>query len=281
MTKTVVYIKDALKSIYPPEEVNAMLSMIMGHVFGLQPHQFLMGDPLDVNVDNKNKIDNILERLKEHEPIQYILGEVVFCDITLSVNPYVLIPRPETAELVNLICKDYAGKAPRVLDLCTGSGCIAIAIAKKLPGATLTAVDISGKALETARRNANINNVEIEFIEADVLNATTSQSLCGSYDIIVSNPPYITEKEKAEMDPNVLDYEPSMALFVPNDGAMLFYRPIGRLALMKLNAGGILYFEINSHYGKETLKTIKEEGFGKVELIKDIYDNDRIIKAQE
>lgn len=280
MTETVSRIKKSLSEIYPPEEVNAMMQIILKEVCDVQIHQILCGDPIYVSPEKEAEIAEIIERLKKNEPLQYILGNTEFEGMVLDVNSSVLIPRPETAELVELIYNDYKNTNPTILDIGTGSGCIAISLAKKLKESKVYAIDISAEALSTAKKNAEKNNVEVCFLQGDALNATrTAQLFSETFDVIVSNPPYITEKEKQEMEKNVLDFEPEMALFVPNECPMLFYTPICAIALMKLKDSGTLYLEINSHLGQQTVEEVKKAGFGNVELIKDFYGKDRIIKA--
>jgi release factor glutamine methyltransferase len=231
--------------------------------------------------EDKSKIENIVNRLVAHEPIQYILGREFFRGLELNLNPSVLIPRPETAQLVSLIVEDWKESSPRVLDIGTGSGCIAVSIAKALSESTVVAMDVSAEALSVANGNARINSVDVRFVRADVLDDSTLGGVFDmGYDVIVSNPPYIAEKEKDDMERNVLDYEPSLALFVPDENPLLFYKSISKLAYENLNEGGTLYFEINGAFGLETAEAVRSEGFGTVEIIKDYYDKDRIIRAQ-
>ncbi len=224
--------------------------------------------------------ESVLVELKKHKPIQYILGETEFYGLPFLVNDNVLIPRPETEELVELIIsnslKIQQSKNLTILDIGTGSGCIPIVLKKNLPNAVVYAIDISEKALATAQKNAELNNVEVYFMLKDILE---TEDLEQQFDIIVSNPPYVRNLEKAEINPNVLEYEPHLALFVEDNDALLFYRKITDLAKKNLNPNGQLYFEINQYLGKETVALVESFGFKNVTLIKDIYGNDRMISA--
>jgi release factor glutamine methyltransferase len=278
MTETVAYINLSLQDLYPKGEIRSFTRLIMEHVCCLQPYQLLMDGSRHLSDAEKHEIHLIVERLKQFEPIQYILGETSFCGLKFRINPSVLIPRPETEELIECILNDYDGRKMRILDIGTGSGCIAISVAHFLPTTEVIAVDISGEAIQTAEENARINNTSVSFIQADILYSDVD--IPGTFDIIVSNPPYVKENEQIGMERNVLLYEPRLALFVPDNDPLLFYRAIARLAKQKLNTGGALYFEINAMLGKETVQALKEEGFTNVELIRDLSGKDRIIKAQ-
>ena len=225
------------------------------------------------------RIDEIVGRLLLDEPLQYILGEARFHGFTLKVNPSVLIPRPETSQLVDIIV-DRAGDRPdlHVLDIGTGSGAIAIALARALRFPVVEAIDISSAAIDTARLNAATLNAEITFRQADILEISLP---ADSYDIIVSNPPYIAYSEKPSIAPNVLLHEPENALFVPDSDPLLFYRRISQLATAALKPGGMLYFEINQRFGKETADVIKRAGLIDVEIIRDYKGNPRFAIAQK
>jgi release factor glutamine methyltransferase len=254
----------------------------MEYVCGLQPYQLLMGKGKELSGTEKRSIRQMALRLKQGEPVQYILGETSFCGLMFSVNSKVLIPRPETEELVARIVGDHTGKKVRILDVGTGSGCIAVALAHALPGSDVTAVDVSAGALQVAAVNARRNKVAVSFIRTDVLSLQQAeQDITGRFDLIVSNPPYVRESEKAGMEKNVLLYEPPQALFVADNDPLLFYRAIARLSEKKLKEGGYLYFEINSQLGKETTDALKKEGYENVELIRDLSGKDRIIKAEK
>ena len=315
MTETIAYIRNSLKDIYPPGEAQALVRLIMERVCGLSTHQLLLGKGKELSDTEKFKIKEIVEGLRLYKPIQYLLGIADFYGIEFKVTPDVLIPRPETAELVERIITDYRGQAPRILDIGTGSGCIAISLAKHLPKAEVAAVDISPEALAVAEENARLNQVSVSFLELDILSEgypsfmqgklkfhveetkvsrkenksftymkpkshteETAVSPIGNFNC--SNPPYIMNKEKATMEANVLENEPHLALFVPDDDPLLFYRAIARFGQRHLVEGGHLYFEINALCGKETVAMLRQENYTEVELIQDLYGKDRIVKAK-
>ncbi|WP_378172912.1 peptide chain release factor N(5)-glutamine methyltransferase [Aquimarina sp. SS2-1] len=271
---------DALSSQYDSEEILSFFYILSEKFLGLRRVDIAMA--LDTIIDNTSfsKFVDAKKRLKEQEPIQYIVGDTVFYGLSFKVNELVLIPRPETEELVDWILRDYQHKKIerkiKILDIGTGSGCIAISLAKNLPEADLFAIDISEEALEIAKENAKRNNVEVNFIHANVLQL---DKLEKDFDIIVSNPPYVRELEKQEIKPNVLDHEPHLALFVSDNDPLIFYKKIGKLAKQNLTPRGLLYFEINQYLGKETKDMIEKLGFESVIVRKDLYDNDRMIKA--
>jgi release factor glutamine methyltransferase len=234
-------------------------------------------------LDEQLRVQEIIEELKQYRPIQYIMGETEFYGLKIIVNENVLIPRPETEELVEWIIKrEKPQQGYILLDIGTGSGCIAVALAKHLSGAEIYALDISEKALEVARRNAESNQADVCFFQYDILKDEPLVHPYSSttFDCIVSNPPYITIKEKAAMDRNVLDYEPSQALFIPDDSPLIFYERIADFARTRLKASGSLYLETNSLYGQSVAKMLADYKFGSVELLKDISGNDRIIIAK-
>lgn len=256
-------------------EATALTRIIATEILGISQTAYLLKDDVTLNAEQEALLYNAIERLKKQEPIQYILGYSDFCGLRFKVTPATLIPRPETSELVEWITADTAGCAS-ILDIGTGSGCIAISLASKLKGATVTAWDISSEALAIAHHNNRSNGTGVTFSRVDILNHTPQGEM---FDIIVSNPPYIKELEKAEMEPNVLDWEPHTALFVPNDDPLLFYRTIATKGLSMLAPGGWLYFEINRAHGKETTAMLRTLGYTGIELRKDIAGNDRMIKA--
>jgi release factor glutamine methyltransferase len=224
----------------------------------------------------------ILEQLKREIPVQYLLGKTSFYGLEFEVNENVLIPRPETEELVDWILESQKSKVGsqkvKILDIGTGSGCIAISLAKNLPNAEVFAIDVSEKALATAKKNALLNKVEVNFINQNILE---TEDLEQEFDIIVSNPPYVRNLEKEEIKRNVLDNEPHLALFVEDDDALIFYKKIAELAQINLCSGGQLYFEINQYLGKEMIRLLEELNFKNVELRKDIYGNDRMVFGEK
>lgn len=282
MTETVAYIQDTLKDYYPLSEIKAFIRLIMERVCDIQPHQFLLCKDKELSEKEKSEIHNIVERLTKYEPIQYIFGKTDFYGFEFEVNPSVLIPRPETEELVELIVRDYPQKKELdILDVGTGSGCIAVTLKKLLNKSQVYALDISEEALKTAKRNAGRNRAIITFYQKDILKPSeTADSIEPEFDIIVSNPPYIMEKEKAAMEANVLDYEPSLALFVPDENPLLYYHRITMFAEQKLKKKGYIYFEINSQLGEQTVDMLRLMEFKNIELIQDLSGNDRFVKAQ-
>jgi release factor glutamine methyltransferase len=219
----------------------------------------------------------VLTQLKKQKPIQYILGETSFYGLTFEVNEHTLIPRPETEELVEWILESNQKQSQiSILDIGTGTGCIPITLKKNLPKATVFGLDVSVKALEVATKNALINDTAVTFLEKDIL---ATNKLDRNFDVIVSNPPYVRELEKKEINPNVLEFEPHLALFVENNDPLLFYRKITQLAQNYLQPNGQLYFEINQYLGAEMIALVESYGFIQIELRKDIYGNDRMLKA--
>jgi release factor glutamine methyltransferase len=270
-------IRDALRGYYPDSEALSLAKMLLVEAFGFSTLELYGGKDKEISGNRLRDLHEMLSRLQKNEPIQYILGKETFCGLTFEVDTHVLIPRPETRELVEWIVADYELlPACRILDVGTGSGCISISLAKFIPGASVESWDISEGALEVARRNCALNGVEVLLRQQDVLLAQPD-SAC--FDVIVSNPPYITESEKADMEANVLDWEPATALFVPDADPLLFYRKIAELGTVMLKEGGSLYFEINRAYGNETVQMLEGLGYKQIQLRKDDWGNDRMIKA--
>lgn len=282
MKETITYIQNKLKDTYPPEEIQSFIRLIMEHVCHLQFYQLLTDKDKEISNSQKKEIYDITERLLRYEPIQYILGNAYFYGLRFTVNKHTLIPRPETEELVDHIIRENQpdNKDITILDIGTGSGCIAVTLAKYLPRSTVFALDISSEALKVAERNAKqLNTTRISFICADILSPDSFELQDNSVDMIVSNPPYVMEKEKAVMQKNVLDYEPDTALFVPDNNSLLFYTAIARLGKTKLRKGGSIYFEINAQCHVEMLEMMKKEGYRDIELMKDLPGKDRFLKA--
>ena len=273
----IVYeIRDALRGHYPDSEALSLAKMLLTEAFGFSTLELYGGKDKEISGNRLRDLHEMLSRLKKNEPIQYIIGTESFCGLTFEVNPNVLIPRPETQELVRWIEADWKSVPCRILDIGTGSGCISISLAKFLEDAKVESWDISEGALQVARRNCVRNEVKVLLRQQDVLSAVPEGEL---YQVIVSNPPYICEKEKVDMDANVLDWEPETALFVPDADPLLFYRKIAELGVSMLCEGGALYFEINRAYGEETLRMLEGLGYRQLELRKDDFGNDRMIKA--
>lgn len=278
MNKIVAYIRSRLQPYYTAEEVSALSRIVCCDLLGQAPTDYYLGKDIVLSSKKEQELEDILQRLSRFEPLQYIEGRTLFLGRELLVAPGVLIPRPETEELVELMLKEIPADA-RILDVGTGSGCIAISLAKELPDALITAWDVSPEALSVARANARKLQADVRFVECDVLACQVDE--VGLYDVIVSNPPYVTEAEKADMEPNVLQWEPSLALFVPDDDPLRFYRRIAVLGRDMLADGGRLYFEINRAYGREMVEMLRTMGYVGVRVEKDLSQNDRFVIAEK
>ena len=274
-------IVDTLVPKVEEREARALAFVVLEDAFGLSHTDIYLGKDTAFSEDDTIRLEKILRRLEQGEPVQYIIGTAQFCDLTFRVTPDTLIPRPETEELVGWVASLLPSDAPcSVLDVGTGTGCIAISLAKQFPRAQVTAWDISEGALAVARQNAQANGVTVDFCQKDVLevvNESAASAPSSDALYIVSNPPYICERERAEMEAHVLDYEPASALFVPDADPLLFYRALARLG-QQLNASAVLV-EINQAYGQETVEMFQSSGYSNVELRHDIYGKDRMIKA--
>ncbi|WPQ62372.1 peptide chain release factor N(5)-glutamine methyltransferase [Chitinophaga sancti] len=275
-----VQIISALTPIHGDREAASIAHILMEHITGLGRMDRIVYKDKKLTEDQEVQLRIALEAMLRNEPVQYVTGTAWFYGMELKVTPDVLIPRPETEELAEWIIEDVrkAGTQPGILDIGTGSGAIPLAIKKNLPLATVSAIDISSGALKIAMENAKKLSLAISFSLVDVLDANATAAL-PSYDIIVSNPPYICEHESAGMQEQVVSYEPNIALFVPDNDPLRFYRRIGLLGQEKLSAGGGLYFEINEAYGKDTVSLLEEQGYVDVVLKQDLYGKDRMVKA--
>lgn len=265
-----------LEPLYGNGEARAITDYVLDVCFGLSKADILCGAVEEMTAEKTAELNKIFGRLTEGEPVQYVLGRAEFCGRWFNVRPGVLIPRPETEELCAWITADSkASGSPKVLDIGTGSGCIAITLQLDMPESKVTAWDISADALDVARENAQRLGANVNFVKQDALNAKPE----GEWDVIVSNPPYICEKEKKDMAVNVLEHEPHTALFVPDADPLLFYRAITRLAVQTLSKGGRLYFEINPIYADDTCHMMRAEGMTAVELRSDMYGKQRMAKG--
>lgn len=273
------YFKLSLRTIYPEKEISSITYQIFGHILGLTRLEIHTKTDLQLSKENYEKLKNTIKDLKKYKPIQYIIGEVEFYNLKLNVNHDVLIPRPETEELVDWIIKSNLIKGPAIIDIGTGSGCIALSLVANIPNAKVEGIDKSGKALLIAAKNAERNKLNVQFSKHDIFNSNKLET--DKYDIIVSNPPYVLNKEKEIMRQNVLDFEPHLALFVDNDDPLLFYRKISQLALKTLKNYGFVYFEINEKYGYECKNLLLKQGFKNIELKKDINEKWRMIRARK
>ncbi len=268
-----------LDVLYDKQEVLNFYHMLTAHYLQKSRLDLALAPHLELNAKQLMLFNTALEALKKEKPIQYIVGEATFCDMTFKVNKNTLIPRPETEELVAWLVESVSKTKPlKILDIGTGSGCIAIALAKQLPNAVVSALDFSAKALEVAKQNALLNDVALHFIQQDILKTT---ELTANYDVIISNPPYVKMNEKSEIANNVLQYEPDSALFVADNDPLIFYAKIATLARETLVKDGLLFFEINQYLGQKTVDLITTKGFGEVLLKCDIFKNDRMIRAKK
>lgn len=280
MSGTTVYqftaqLQSALKELYPEQEIKQMAKLLLQHVLKVSNTQLLLMNRELLSDDQLRSLATMTQQLQQHIPIQYIMGSTFFYGLEFCVNPSVLIPRPETEELVEWILSDNASPA-NVLDIGTGSGCIAISLKANLPNTQVSAWDISEAALKTARQNANQLQQIVDFQYVDVL---AHQPTDEQFDCIVSNPPYVRELEKAMMEANVLEHEPHTALFVDDQDPLIFYRTIAQHGLTMLKSGGRLYFEINEYLAKEMMDLLTSLGYTSIECRKDINGKDRMMRA--
>ena len=280
----------SIKHLYPTSEIDSFFFLILEEYIGFKRIDIVLKSDFYIDQESLNLMQVATKQLEQEIPIQYIIGKTEFFGLPFNINKEVLIPRPETEELVEQVIKEVSliktyntasneatnEKQITILDIGTGSGCIAISLKKQLPGSKISAIDVSDKALRVAKKNAALNKVNINFIHLDILKTNNLDKL---YDVIVSNPPYVRELEKKEMKNNVLNNEPHLALFVDNKNPLLFYNKIAELAKKFLTKNGQLHFEINQYLGKETIKLLTEKGFKNIQLKKDIFGNDRIITA--
>lgn len=280
----------SIKHLYPTSEIDSFFFLILEEYIGFKRIDIVLKSDFYINQESLNLMQVATKQLEQEIPIQYIIGKTEFFGLPFNINKEVLIPRPETEELVEQVIKEVSliktyntasneatnEKQITILDIGTGSGCIAISLKKQLPGSKISAIDVSDKALRVAKKNAALNKVNINFIHLDILKTNNLDKL---YDVIVSNPPYVRELEKKEMKNNVLNNEPHLALFVDNKNPLLFYNKIAELANKFLTKNGQLHLEINQYLGKETIKLLAEKGFKNIQLKKDIFGNDRIITA--
>ena len=274
------YFIQELTPICSAEEAESFFYIILEDLQQLKRVDLALSPDLSLSEEQLNQWNAYLAQLKLEIPVQYVLGKTNFFGLDFEVNPAVLIPRPETEELVDWIIESQKETAKdqnlRIIDIGTGSGCIAISLAKNIPNAQVTALDVSVAALATAQKNAEKNQVDVAFRNQNILEANDLQE---KFDVIVSNPPYVRDLEKVEIKKNVLDYEPHLALFVENDNALIFYKKIAELAQKNLKPNGFLFFEINQYLGAEMIGLLQEMGFKNIVLKKDIYGNDRMIRS--
>ncbi|MCR5697427.1 MAG: peptide chain release factor N(5)-glutamine methyltransferase [Marinilabiliaceae bacterium] len=267
-------ISEQLSPEYGTESVSLARNLLCDY-YDISFTQLILNANQSIGVNDYESLCCYVERLKRYEPLQYIIGHTQFCGLRFEVNSSVLIPRPETQQIVDLVSERLIG-TESVLDIGTGSGCIPIAIKKRKPNARVSAVDVSKEALAVAKRNSIQNGVEVNFVKCDILREMPQ----GEYEIVVSNPPYVCDEERSDMQKNVLDYEPSLALFVPNNNPLLFYREIARKCMSGLlKPNGYLFFEINERFGMETEEMLRGMDYKRVEVVKDYCNKDRFVVA--
>lgn len=281
MDRTLAFIQSEMRRqlapVYSPRELQQVVFELLEH-FGFTRVQVIAYPDAKLSETDYEQLQLMLKRLADGEPLQYVIGTEWFMDMPFSVCRDVLIPRPETEELVRFIVGRCKQPSPRIVDVGTGSGCIAVSLAKLIEGAQVTAVDVSAAAIEVAKHNAEQNGAQVEFVRADIL-ADNQLFAPSSLDVVVSNPPYVTETDKSQMSRNVLDFEPHLALFVPDSNPLLFYRRIAELAQQWLKSGGMLFFEINERFGPETVQLLDNMRFDSVELHRDFYEKNRMVSA--
>jgi release factor glutamine methyltransferase len=275
-----------LDIIFGANEVGSFFNILISHYLKLNRIALVLQPDLTISKEEEQPLFEALSRLKLEEPIQYIIGETEFYGLPFKVNEHTLIPRPETEELVSLVLQNIKNQKTNskdisILDIGTGTGCIAISLAKNLPNAKVYSMDVSEEALKIARQNAELNNVEIHFIKADILNKDSWNKEFKNleFDLIVSNPPYVRNLEKLEIKNNVLNHEPHLALFVEDNNPLQFYEAIANFAVDKLVKNGLLFFEINQYLGNETKQLLQDKGFTDLELKLDIFGNNRMLKG--
>jgi release factor glutamine methyltransferase len=269
-----------LSALYDKNEAKEIYSIVIEHLFGIKKSEWRSKKDGHLSPMEETSILQVLDELSTGKPLQYVLGETMFYGARIKVNPDVLIPRPETEELVAWVISEVINnsqEALSILDIGTGSGCIPIALKMNLPDSDIHAIDISHHALETAMRNAVLNKAQINFMHGDILDPAFK--LSHKFDVIVSNPPYIKASEKNEMHRNVLDHEPHLALFVEDDNALIFYERIAEFAQSHLKPGGMLFFEINEALAEDVATMLKEKSFKEIEVRKDMQGKDRMVKA--
>jgi release factor glutamine methyltransferase len=274
------YFKDRLQIQFSESELKSMWKQLICKRFDWNDSEFLLSSENRMSESDLLYVRSFVKRLQANEPFQYILGETTFCDLNLICDSRALIPRPETEELVAWISELL--NLNSIIDVCSGSGCIALGLKSNFPKANVFGVDLSQDANNLAQSNAIRNNLSVDFYKADALDLNSEfWKNVDSVDVIVSNPPYITQNEKAFMNPNVLDYEPHLALFVPNDSPIIFYERIARLALQKLNQNGFLFYELNPDFADQVIEMLKILGFSNIELKNDLQGKKRMLKAQK
>jgi release factor glutamine methyltransferase len=276
-----IYHKE-LDDLFGKEEVDSFFNILIDYYLDIKRIHLVLEPEYVITKEEEQPLFEALSQLKLHKPIQYIIGETEFYGLPFKVNEHTLIPRPETEELVGLLIEDSNREVTKILDIGTGTGCIAISLAKHIETVKVYALDVSNDALKIARQNATFNKVDVEFINDDILKINDSVfDTVSNFDVIVSNPPYVRNLEKAEIQPNVLNNEPHLALFVDDENPLQFYQAICEFAQHNLKKDGTLYFEINEYLGEEMIKLLENFNFKDIELKKDMFGKDRMIKAKK
>ena len=279
LQKTKRHFTEVLAEKFPKREAEQLMRILLEDLFGIDWNQQLMNPDLRIDEHQHYQLGEAVKRLLSGEPVQYVTGMSRFGDLLIKVSPAVLIPRPETEEMVQKICASMPKeKTMRIWDIGTGSGCIAIALAKQFPNAEVVAFDVSEEALQIAKENAESNGAKVTFVQDDIMNPT-SDFFAQPVDLVVSNPPYVCESERTTMETNVLDWEPEKALFVPDDDPLRFYRQILALAKKQLNPNGQVWFEINERMGEELVSLCREMGFSNAEVLEDFAGKPRFVKT--
>jgi release factor glutamine methyltransferase len=268
-------ISSPLEPVYGKREAANIGIELIRHCYQVNRLQLTLNEPIPFTESEKTRLEAMIDRLVNEEPLQHVLGSVEFFGLEFKTDHRALIPRPETEELIDWIAQEHYNDAVKILDIGTGTGCIPVSLARHLKNATVSGVDLSQEALDLAHENAVLNKVQVTFQQMDIL----SEDLQEKYDIIVSNPPYIPEADKAQMAANVLNFEPEQALFVPDNEPLLFYERIANLAINHLNPQGTLYFEIHENFGSAIVDLLKAKGFADIELRQDLQGKDRMTKA--
>lgn len=274
------YFFDRLSGQYSASELKLMFNEFLMSRLNLSRAELMLSSDIRLSESDLLFFRSCVHRMKVSEPFQHVLGTTEFYGLEIKCDKRALIPRPETEELVDWIIKDNTHVSPVILDVCAGSGCIALALKSEIPNATIEAIDVSDEALSLANENAELLNLEVRFDKMDVLSSHSLVKQTQKWDVIVSNPPYIPVSDKEQMHSNVLDFEPGLALFVSNEDPLIFYRKIAELALISLSDSGVLYFEIHENLGDEVVELLESIGFKSVECRKDMQRKDRMIKAQ-
>jgi release factor glutamine methyltransferase len=271
------HIRESIKTAYPEPEAGSIAQLVLEHVLQKSRMQLSLAQQQEVNPEQETQLRQMVQRLQRQEPVQYVLGVAHFYGLELQVDERVLIPRPETEELVDLVLREHKGlQGLQVLDICAGSGCIPLALAANLPNAQVYGLEVSAGALEVARANAAKYSLQVSWLQADIFEPVP-RIHPASLDIITSNPPYVLEEEKEQMRENVLQYEPHLALFVPDQDPLKFYRRITGVALQLLKKGGKLYFEVNERYGRDVKELLLAAGFAQAQVVQDLFGKDRIV----